>query len=104
MENSLLSQLIEIEERYKDDRTIGDMLEGYRDDYFDEDDDEDDKITFTYRLIGIKIDGSDDTIDIEASCEEEAEIIIESFHDGSYILESRNDEYSFLGEFGHQLL
>lgn len=82
-------------------------LESESEDYWDslnDCDEDDDKITFTYRLIGIKEDGSDDTIDVDASCEEEAEIIIESFFDGSYILESRNDDYSFLGEFGYQLL
>ena len=41
---------------------------------------------YTYRLIGIKADGTDQIMDIEASCETEAEIIIESFHDGGYQL------------------
>ena len=59
--------------------------------------------TYTYRLIGIKADGSDDIIEIKASSEIEAEIIIESFHDGDYILESRSDDYSFLGEFAFQI-
>ena len=49
--------------------------------------------TYTYRLIGIKADGSDDIIEIKASSEIEAEIIIESFHDGDYILESQSDDY-----------
>ena len=44
------------------------------------------KQIFTYRLIGIKIDGSDDIVEITACCTEEAEIIIESFHDGGYEL------------------
>ena len=65
---------------------------------------------YTYRLIGIKSDGSDQIMDINASCETEAEIIIESFHDGGYVLESEGDEpdidlydTSFLGEFAHQI-
>lgn len=47
---------------------------------------------YTYRLIGIKADGSDDVQDITASCEIEAEIIIESFHDGEYYLLSEGDD------------
>ena len=59
--------------------------------------------TYTYRLIGIKVDGSDDIVEIKASCEIEAEIIIESFYDGDYILESQSDDVSFLGEYAFQL-
>ena len=65
---------------------------------------------YTYRLIGIKADGSDDVMYINASCETVAEIIIESFHDGGYVLESEGDEpdidlydTSFPGEFAHQI-
>ena len=74
-------------------------------DYWDSlnDEYEDELSTYTYRLIGIKADGSDDIIEIKASSEIEAEIIIESFHDGDYILESRSDDYSFLGEFAFQI-
>lgn len=46
---------------------------------------------YTYRLIGIKADGSDQIMNITASCVNEAEIIIESFHDGGYQLLSDND-------------
>ena len=81
-------------------------LESESEDYWDSlnDEYEDESTTYTYRLIGIKVDGSDDIIEIKASCEIEAEIIIESFHDGDYILESQSDDYSFLGENYHQLI
>ena len=80
-------------------------LESESEDYWDSlnDEDEYEPTTYTYRLIGIKTDGSDEIMDIQASCETEAEIIIESFHDGDYILESESDDYSFLGEFAHQI-
>ena len=78
-------------------------LESESEDYWDNLNDKDELSTYTYRLIGIKADGSDDTIEIKASSEIEAEIIIESFHDGDYILESRSDDYSFLGEFAFQI-
>ena len=48
---------------------------------------------YVYSLIGIKIDGSDDTVTINASCETEAEIIIETFHDGPYRLLSEPDYF-----------
>ena len=75
-------------------------LESESEDYWDSLNND---ITYTYRLIGIKVDGSDDIIEIKASSETEAEIIIESFHDGDYILESQSDDYSFLGEFAFQI-
>lgn len=50
--------------------------------------------TYTYRLVGIKNDGSDDIINISASCETEAEIIIESFHNGCYELLSEPDDHA----------
>ena len=78
-------------------------LESESEDYWDSLNDEDELSTYTYRLIGIKADGSDDIIEIKASSETEAEIIIESFHDGDYILESQSDDYSFLGEFAFQI-
>lgn len=40
--------------------------------------------TFTFEVYGIKADGGDDVINIDADSLVEAEIIIESFHDGSY--------------------
>ena len=78
-------------------------LESESEDFWDSLNDEDELSTYTYRLIGIKADGSDDIIEIKASSVIEAEIIIESFHDGDYILESRSDDYSFLGEFEFQI-
>ena len=78
-------------------------LESESEDYWDSLNDEDELSTYTYRLIGIKADGSDDIIEIKASSAIEAEIVIESFHDGDYILESRSDDYSFLGEFAFQI-
>ena len=78
-------------------------LESESEDYWDSLNDENELSTYTYRLIGIKVDGTDDIIEIKASSSIEAEIIIESFHDGDYILESRSDDYSFLGEFAFQI-
>ena len=90
---------VEEQEMYEDNY----RLELESEDYWDSLNDEDELSTYTYRLIGIKADGSDDIIEIKASSETEAEIIIESFHDGNYILESRSDDYSFLGEFAFQI-
>ena len=90
---------VEEQEMYEDNY----RLELESEDYWDSLNDEDELSTYTYRLIGIKVDGSDDTIEIKASSETEAEIIIESFHDGDYILESQSDDYSFLGEFAFQI-
>ena len=90
---------VEEQEMYEDNY----RLELESEDYWDSLNDEYELSTYTYRLIGIKADGSDDIIEIKASSEIEAEIIIESFHDGDYILESRSDDYSFLGEFAFQI-
>ena len=90
----------EEQEMYEDNY----RLELESEDYWDSLNDEDELSTYTYRLIGIKADGSDDIIEIKASSEIEAEIIIESFHDGNYILESRSDDYLFLGEYAFQLI
>ena len=49
------------------------------------------KFTYTYELFGIMADGGNSIQSIEASCQEEAEIIIESFHDGEYLMISNND-------------
>lgn len=54
---------------------------------------------YTYKIIGIMADGSDDIIDISASCQTEAEIIIESFHDGGYELLSEPDEADDYDEY-----
>ena len=85
------------EENYRLELESEDYWDSLNDEY------EDELSTYTYRLIGIKADGSDDIIEIKSSSEIEAEIIIESFHDGDYILESRSDDYSFLGEYAFQL-
>ena len=97
----------EEQEMYEENYRLESESEDYWDSLNDEDEYEDeyeDEIsTYTYRLIGIKADGSDDIIEIKASSAIEAEIVIESFHDGDYILESRSDDYSFLGEFAFQI-
>ena len=94
---------VEEQEMYEENYRLELESEDYWDSLNDEDEDEDKLSTYTYRLIGIKADGSDDIIEIKASSETEAEIIIESFHDGDYILESQSDDYSFLGEFAFQI-
>lgn len=93
----------EEQEMYEDNYRLELESEDYWDSLNYEDEYEDQISTYTYRLIGIKADGSDDIIEIKASSAIEAEIIIESFHDGDYILESRYDDYLFLGEFAFQI-
>lgn len=55
--------------------------------------------SYTYRLIGIMANGGDDVRTINASCETEAEIIIESFHDGGYCLLYGGDDDDDSWEF-----
>ena len=43
-------------------------------------------MAYTVQLFGIKVDGSDDFVTINASCEEEVSIIVESFHDGGFAI------------------
>src|SRR5690554_226274 len=51
---------------------------------------------YTVQLIGIKVDGSDDFVNIHASCKEEVGIIVETFHHGGYVILDDAPEDSLL--------